>query len=536
MAAPHAGPAASASAPPPHHWRAFAGSVAAGCVHGLSFSPVFYAGPQAAPWGWVVQWFSLAAWVMCLAPLRSPAAAALGGWLFSTAWLSTATCWLFVSMHDYGHLSSLLSALAVLALSGFLSLYLAAAMAAFARQRSGAWGRDGVLFAAWCLLAELARGLLLTGFPWAAMGYAHVDGPLVALAPWVGVYGMGAVAAFLGYALACGLAGMTRAPMAWARWRAACALGVALGSMAALAWLPPGHWTRGTGTLSVSLLQTDVPQDEKFAAEHLHDNLDWAMSHLLSADSDLVLGPETVIPLLPEELPQSFWAPLRERFHQPGRHVLLGVPLGDAQQGYTNSVLGLSAQWPGDGAYRYDKHHLVPFGEFVPYGFHWFVRMLNIPLGDFARGTLEQPSFPVGAQRVAPNICYEDLFGEELAARFREPASAPTVMANVSNLAWFGRSMAIEQHLDISRLRALELQRPMIRSTNTGATVVIDHRGRVVAALAPYTRGVLRAAVQGRDGITPYAWWASRFGLWPLIVLGVAVVGAGGRRRQASTT
>ncbi|MDO8419671.1 MAG: nitrilase-related carbon-nitrogen hydrolase, partial [Rubrivivax sp.] len=170
-------------------------------------------------------------------------------------------------------------------------------------------------------------------------------------------------------------------------------------------------------------------------------------------------------------------------------------------------------------------------GEFIPKGFRWFTEMMNIPLGDFSRGVVDAPSFAVRAQRVAPNICYEDLFGEELARRFAADATAPTMLANLSNIGWFGDTIATVQHLNISRLRALEFQRPMIRATNTGATAVIDHRGVVTAMLAPHTRGVLTARVQGRGGITPYAWWAARAGLWPPVLLALLVVGAFALRR-----
>src|SRR5205085_3515229 len=141
---------------------------------------------------------------------------------------------------------------------------------------------------------------------------------------------------------------------------------------------------------------------------------------------------ETVIPVLASELDEKWWQGLLERFRAPGRAVILGIPMGDPEHGYTNSAIGISANastQPG-GFYRYDKHHLVPFGEFVPYGFHWFTRLMNIPLGDFDRGPLAAPPFEVGGERVAPNICYEDLFGEELAARFVPEAGAPTILAN----------------------------------------------------------------------------------------------------------
>jgi len=209
------------------------------------------------------------------------------------------------------------------------------------------------------------------------------------------------------------------------------------------------------------------------------------------------------------------------------RAALVGVPLGDFERGYTNSVAGLSA----GPAYRYDKWHLVPFGEFIPTGFRWFTELMNIPLGDFARGVTNPPSFPVGSQRVAPNICYEDLFGEELAARFVDGSTAPTLLANLSNIGWFGATIAVEQHLQISRMRSLELQRPMLRATNTGATAVIDHRGRVRHALPAHTQGVLEGSVQGREGLTPFAWWAARFWLWPAVILALLSVALAMRRR-----
>ena len=166
--------------------------------------------------------------------------------------------------------------------------------------------------------------------------------------------------------------------------------------------------------------------------------------------------------------------------------------------------------------------------EFIPPLFKWFTEMMNIPLGDFNRGAVGQPSLLVAGQRLAPNICYEDLFGEELGARFIDPAQAPTIFVNVSNIGWFGDSLAIDQHLAISRMRALEFERPMLRATNTGATAIIDHRGRVVQSLPRLTRDVLVGEVQGRGlnatsgwRITPYAWWVARMGLWPLWGLGM---------------
>ncbi len=469
-------------------------------------------------WAW---WLPL----LCLAVLvwrldgSPPRRAALWGWSYGTGWLVGGVWWLFISMHHYGGLPALLAAAAVLALAAALSLYLAAAAALYARLRSARPWRDALLFAALFLMAEWARGILFTGFPWVALGYSQVDAPLVVLAPWLGVYGLGAVVAGAA-ALLAGLAG--RGPARPGQRAAGAVLVVVMLTLPGLAG--PWNFTTGAGELRVALLQTQVRQDEKFSTERLPETLAWLARELKAADADLVVTPETAVPLLPYQLADAapgYWDALVAHFKAPGRAALVGVPLGDFERGYTNSAVGMSA---AGADYRYDKQHLVPFGEFIPLGFRWFTEMMNIPLGDFSRGVPAAPSFQVGEQRVAPNICYEDLFGEELALRFRTPGQAPTMLANISNIAWFGDTVAIAQHRQISRMRTLELQRPMIRATNTGATVAIDHRGRVLAELPPGTRGVLTAQIEGRVGSTPFAWWASRFGLWPLVVLALGTV------------
>ncbi|SFD42577.1 apolipoprotein N-acyltransferase [Paracidovorax konjaci] len=502
------------------------------------------------PWGgeplWWLQLASLAAFARILLAARGAWQAAGFGAAFATAWLAGTFWWLFISMHTYGGLAAPLAVLAVLGLAAFLGSYYAAAAAAFQRFHAHAAGNRtflAIIFGALWLLAELARGVWWTGFPWGAGGYAHVEGPFAVLARWVGVYGIGAVAA--------GLA-MLAVQLRWADlrrprcWAAGAALAVAWTGLAAqrhcaveLCHTP----MRAPAKLSVALLQGNIPQDEKFqAGSGVPLALRWYGDALRSVQATLVVAPETAVPLLPQQLMPGYLESIAAHYTgsagegggAPPRAALLGIPLGDAEQGYTNSVIGFAPGQPV--RYQYDKHHLVPFGEFIPPLFRWFTELMNIPLGDFNRGAVGQAPFAWAGQRIAPNICYEDLFGEELAARFRDPAAAPTVFVNVSNIAWFGDSVAIDQHLSISRMRALEFERPMVRATNTGATALIDHRGVVTRRLASLERGILLGEVEGRDGApTPFAWWAARAGLWPLWALGALVVAGAflaARRRQ----
>lgn len=490
----------------------------------------------ALPWNGQPQWWLQIASLAVLAwQVRAGAPTwrhgALLGFVFATAWLCGTFWWLYISMHTYGGLAAPLTVAAILGLAAFLASYYAIALGAFCRlavvHRAGA----ALLFAALWTLAEMARGWLWTGFPWGAGGYAHVDGPLAALARYVGVYGLCFVTAVIAMLLVQLRASDLRSLRAWALVAGGLALlGLATVDRHCAVELCHTPAARAPAPLQLALLQGNIPQDEKFQpGSGVPLALQWYREQLDGASASLVVAPETAIPLLPQQLIPGYLEGIARRYGSGSQAVLLGIPLGDESEGYTNSVLGAR---PGLTApYRYDKHHLVPFGEFIPPFFKWFTQMMNIPLGDFNRGGLGQAPFAWAGQRIAPNICYEDLFGEELGVRFADPAGAPTVFVNFSNIGWFGNTVAIDQHLHISRMRALEFERPMVRATNTGATAIIDHRGVVTHQLPRHTRGVLLGSVQGRGvdaqqgwAITPYAFWVSRWGLVPLAVLAFAII------------
>ena len=482
-------------------------ALAAGLGHAFSIASPWNGQPQ-----WWLQLLAMEVLVRLVDGAPSVRAAAWRAFGFALAWLAGTFWWLFISLHVYGGLPSVLAVLAVAGLAAALALYYAAAgaLARYCSLRNPVW--RALLWAALWTLAELCRGVLFTGFPWGAAGYAHVDGPLAALAPWIGVYGITAVAAFA----AALLASFAAAAPAGGRVAAAAALLLVIGLSAGLSWRDPIDADPVLAPpLTVSLLQGNIPQDEKFQpGAGIEQSLLWYGQQLQQSRSPLVVAPETALPLLPEQLPAGYWDALRERFAAGSQTALIGMPTGDMTLGYVNAAVGFQPGLPAP--YEYAKHHLVPFGEFIPPLFRWFTEMMNIPLGDFRRGDVGQASMALGPHRLAPNICYEDLFGEELGARFIDPAQAPTIFVNMSNIGWFGDSIAIDQHLAISRMRSLEFRRPMLRATNTGATAIIDSLGRVTHALPRLTRGVLIGQVRGRSDITPFAGWVSRYGLAPL--------------------
>ena len=496
----------------------------AGYAHALSIAwPFADLGPLQTGQAWGgLQIGSLAVLVWQLGPTLSArriGQAAKLAWLFACAMLCGTFWWLYISMHFFGGLPAPLAVLAVFALAAALGLYYALAGALMAWiAPSAAVGRAALFAAAW-LLAEIARVQIFTGFPWGEGGYAHIDGWARPLAGWVGVHGLTLAAAFAAALLAACLRALQAGRDLQAGMATAALLVVSLFvSLLPAAYAP----TPLRAPLSVTLVQGNIAQDQKFqAGTGVRDALTFYAEQLQAAQTSLIVLPETALPLLPAQLPPGYWAAVAQRFASGQQAALIGLPIGSALEGYSNAVLGLK---PGAPTYHYEKHHLVPFGEFVPPFFQWFIRMMNIPLGDFNRGPLVQTALEWQGERLAPNICYEDLFGEEIGAQFKDATRAPTVLVNVSNIAWFGNTVAIDQHLNISRMRALEFARPMLRATNTGATVVIDAQGRVTHALERHTRGALVAQVQGADGLTMYARWVSHFGLTPWWLLGGSVL------------
>jgi len=459
---------------------------------------------------------------------------ALIAWLYGFGWAACGVHWLFISMHDYGGMAAWMAALAVALLAAVLGLFAVAAvrLAHWLRQR---WqSSETVLLllllpAAWALM-EWVRGWFFTGFPWLTSGYAHNAGPLAGFAPVLGVYGLAWIAALMAASLA--LLSLRRITAIVPR---ALAVGLVLLLPCAGLALHAVNWTTPVGQpMTVRLLQGDIAQELKFSNDALFSTLVMYEQMISSAPADLIATPETAVPLLPEQLPPDYLSRLTHFAQSSGSHLALGIPVSDGPGQYANSMIGISPERT-TAPYRYDKHHLVPFGEFIPFGFRWFVDLMRIPLGDMARGQPVQRAWAVKDQWVMPNICYEDLFGEEIAAQLSsayysgQPEAG--ILLNLSNIAWFGNSIALPQHLQISQMRALETGRPMLRATNTGTTAYIDPKGRILSSLPAYTRDQLTVSVQAYGGQTPYILFGNKL----MLALTLAAFGLAwwlGRRQR----
>ncbi len=535
--APVAGAAVAAGRRPPLRRFAPLLCLAAGVVHAWSFAPAN------------LPWLALLALAVVLRyALQAPdaRAGAAAGFAFGCGWLGLGLWWIYISLHEYGGLAAPLAGAATALLAAGLALLPALALAlAAARTAPGTVGRAGAIVAAWTL-AEWLRGVLFGGMPWLSTGYAHTDGPLAGYAPLIGVYGVGAMAALVA------VAPLLAWPDATHRGRAqagtlAGALALPLAVLALGQALRGEQWSQPQGApIRVRLVQGNIAQDIKFGDE----GLDTAVARYLPAlradakrsagdhaphegtpRPDLIVLPESAFPVPVNDLPDEVMRVLADERERDGAALIFGAFVVEPRRRYFNSAIGLGPD--SIAPQRYSKRHLVPFGEFIPFGFRWFVDLLRIPIGDQERGERYQPPMALAGQQIAVNICFEDLFGAQILDAWHDPQRTPTLLLNLSNLGWFDDSPALAQHLQISRMRALETARPLLRATNTGITAIIDARGRVSAQLPIQTQAVLDGQVQGMHGDTPFTWAGN---LPILLACGALLLLCGWRGRSGGAT
>jgi len=479
-----------------------------------------------APFGiWPLLPLSLAL-LFYLSLRQSPRRAGWSGFLFGIGYFGAGVHWVYFSFFNFGNMGGFFSVLVTL----LLVVYLAVFTALFSWLVARFWGPNSAspiaanpttvyllgLPGLWVGL-ELLRGWLFTGFPWITLGYSQVDGPLAGFASLIGATGISWLLAFI--------AGLVLL-LVQQKWRALPITVVSLAVMVGIV-LNPAEWTHESGEpISVALVQGNVEQSLRWDPERMLANINL---HREASEPfwgvDLLVWPENTIPTFAETLPADLLPGLREKSREQQTDLLTGMPLGEpSSDRYFNGIRLL-------GGRGYRKRHLVPFGEYVPLQAQLggLLDLLQIPISSFSVG--ESGQRPIALQYsdhlIAPSICYEILFSGEIRDMFPDAG----LMVNISNDAWFGDSIAPHQHLQIARMRVMEVGRPLARATNNGITALVNWRGEVFAQSPQFKQTVLTGVLQPRQGSTPYV----ALGDWPLrglLLLSLGYLYWQQRRRQ----
>lgn len=483
------------------------------CV--LGFAP-FYIYP--------VSVLSLISFFILLQRCHSLRAAIWSGFFYGLGMFCVGIYWIYISLHDFGGMPVFMAA--------FATFVLAAFMASFTGMLSGLafWVTHKqstqptvqqhfnfmIAIALFWGLFDWTKSWIFTGFPWLTIGYTQVpDGPLAGFVPIIGIYGVstltvlsaGLIALFLQY---CVRNHNTPKPF------------VAKIIIPLLVLFISGpllhliEWSKPIGDpVNTSLLQGNIAQDLKWSPNTTAQTIGLYLDMIKQSQSALIVLPETALPILSNQLSPETHVQLVEHAKQNHGNIILGIVEYDAKtKAYFNGAMSFGV----DPTQHYAKSHLVPFGEFIPFKqiFAWVYRdWLNMPMSDMSRGDTHPAPMSLAGQQVAINICYEDVFGEEIIRQLPQA----TLLVNITNDAWYGESFAADQHMQFSQARALETARTMLRATNTGASAMISPKGQVLAHAPHFQATTLQVSAQGYTGTTPYV----RFGNWPFIIFSLVL-------------
>lgn len=464
-------------------WQGDVVSLLAGAVLPLAFSPFkFYPLAVLSLAILFYSWFG-----------QTPHRTAWRGWLFGLGMFGVGVSWVFVAIHVFGQSGVILASLLTFLFVAFLASYLALLGWLLGKLSSGSSS-----FATFVLLMpvgwvafEWFKAWFLTGFPWLDVGVSQIEGPLAGYVPIIGTMGVSLLVA-----LSAGL--LVHAYVA-KKWAVLTIVVLVWGSGAGLNQI---HWTQAVdGPLKVTMIQGNVPQDIKWDPKQLLRTMELYKTLTEQHwDSDLIVWPENAIPAFYHQIKAFYLEPLRDEALVSNTDIMLGLPVLDGQDGdYYNSMMLLGQQ-----SGFYHKRHLVPFGDYVP--FEWLrglIAFFDLPMSAFASGPAEQELLQAAGQPIATTVCYEDVFSDEVLPDLPKA----TMLVNATNNAWYGDSFAPHQHLQISRSRALETGRPLVRVTTNGISAFVDDKGKIQQQTAQFQQAVATQMVQPMMGETPYVRW-----------------------------
>lgn len=471
---------------------------------------------------WPLGLVSLALWFALLMTVddRRPGSGLGIGFLYGVALYGVGVSWVYVSIHEYGGASPLLAGLLVCVFASGMALFPMLSGWLFVRLRSDSWARSGAWFVIVIVAFEWLLTWFLTGFPWLAVGYGQLDGPLAGFAPVGGVALVSTMTAVSAVALV-----LLIRELRGARRSVSVVVlgGIALAPLL-IGWgLGRIPWTEPGAARTAALVQGNVAQSVKWEP----DNQLPIIRHYRSLTepywgTDLILWPEAAITVF-EHQAGKLLEVLDERGRESGSALILGLPALEVQPGggyaFLNTARGL-----GTASGQYVKRRLVPFGEYVPLEglLRGLIEFFDLPMSHAESGPWAQAPLKVDGERASMAICYEIVYPELV-------RSDVDVLLTISNDTWFGDSIGPWQHLGIARMRALENGRWLLRATNNGITAIVDPQGVVLARLPRFEAGVLTGEYRVMRGQTPF----NRLGPYPLyglLLLLALVLAATGRR------
>jgi apolipoprotein N-acyltransferase len=440
------------------------------------------------------------------------------GFIFALGWFSSGISWVHVSIDTFGGLPLVFSLLLMLLLCCYLALYPALACylsSRFAQNRQ---------FSLWLLppfwmISEYLRTNVLTGFPWLSIGYSQIDGPLSNFAPLIGEVGISALLLIISIALI----NIVKSFYRKSHLLLLFIIAIITYSLSNVVWVNPTQ-----DRVTTALVQGNVEQSMKWQPEKEWPTMLKYLDHTRkNYDADIFIWPESAITAL-EPTAQDFLVMADKSAALNNSAIITGIlNYKFESKVYFNSlvVLGQKESTDNKGHYRYDhsnryyKNHLLPIGEFVPFGdlLRKIAPIFNLQYSSFTRGDYIQPNLVAKGHHLLPLICFEIAFPEQLAANFTDDTN---ILLTVSNDSWFGNSHGPHQHLEIARMRALEFGRPLLRATNNGVTAIVDHQGNIQAKLPQFTEAVLKAEIRLVEGKTFYSqYWQLIHWILPFFLL-----------------
>lgn len=473
----------------------------AGAIGVTSFSP-FNFGPS--------YFFSL--FTFGLFSLTSPSAkvAFWRGFSVALGFFGAGVSWVYVSIAEYGQVSAFIATAITFAFVALLSLFWGcSAWLAFTAKQKLPFLSRGVLVSLFLLLAEFARSTLFTGFPWLLPGYATENTWLFELLPIGGIWLNSAIVVLTACTTAELCLSTRHLRQGITKNKVFSFVILPIWCLSAALSYAPISWVEQTGSFKTTLVQGNVKQDEKWLADMAKESFSYyqqaTMNHL---DSDLIVWPETAITYLYPQI-KPYLASFSKELLESKTTLITGIPdLSEDKTQYYNAILAT-----GNGFGLYYKQRLVPFGEYIPLSnlFGPILDLFQMPISTFKSGEKNQPVLQVGEWGIAPFICYEIVYAEQVRGIVRDS----DVLITISNDAWFGSSIGPWQHLQIAQFRAKEAGRYVIRSTNTGLTAIINERGKITDQAPQFQRTTLTSNVKTFAGITPYVQW----GYLPTLIL-----------------